>query len=159
MSTSRIARHIAWRAGALLGCTLAMISGVVAIADSDATSIRTIEVSGAVSHPSAGVPVGVVYLNIKNNGDRVERLIAVRTPAADRAELHETVTHGDIVRMKHHPDGFEIPPGAGIALAPGGKHIMLLGLLKPLVAGETLMLDLEFERAKALTLEVPIESR
>ena len=49
-----------------------------------------------------------------------------------------------------------IPAKGSVLLAPGGLHVMLMGLPQPLKAGTTLPLTLNFEKAGTVTLDVPI---
>ena len=62
---------------------------------------------------------------------------------------------GDIARMRPVA-AIEIAPGAPTVLEPGGLHIMLRGLGRRLVEGETFPLSLTFERAGTVEIEVPI---
>jgi len=120
---------------------------------------REIDVFDPVSHPNAGAPVGVVYFRIRNNALSPDRLIRVETPAASKAELHETVANGDLMRMIHRPDGFEISAGGELVFESGGKHVMLTGLVGQLKEGSSIKLDLVFARAGAVHVVVPIRPR
>jgi copper(I)-binding protein len=53
-------------------------------------------------------------------------------------------------------DSVALPAGKRIELKPGGYHVMLLGIAKPLVAGDSvpLTLTLEGPGGKRSTLEV-----
>ena len=69
---------------------------------------------------------------------------------------------GDMMRMRAVAGGIELPPRQTVELKPGGYHLMLTDLKKPLVAGETVPLILEFvDRAgrKSLArLDVPVRA-
>lgn len=71
------------------------------------------------------------YLVIRNTGTAPDRLIAVKSPAADKVEVHEMKMEGNIMRMRAVENGIEIPPGATVELKPGGFHIMFMGLKAP----------------------------
>lgn len=98
---------------------------------------------------------GALYLTVRNVGAQPDRLVAVETASAVVAELHETVDDGGVMRMSAHPDGFPIPPAAVLALAPGGKHVMLI---EPRLAeGESgLAASLVFERSGRLDIVAPV---
>ena len=51
----------------------------------------------------------------------------------------------------------DVPSGAEAKLAPGGLHVMLIGLKQPLKEGQTFPLTLNFEHAGPVTVEVAIE--
>ena len=59
--------------------------------------------------------------------------------------------------MTAHHGGVVIPAGSSHVFAPGGDHVMLMGLTEPLDAGATLGLTLSFERAGEIRIEVPVE--
>jgi len=60
--------------------------------------------------------------------------------------------------MKMRPiAGIDIPPGQAVTLAPGGLHIMLEGLAKPLKAGQSFPLTLTFDKAGTRTVNVAVE--
>lgn len=98
---------------------------------------------------------GAVYLTIRNDGTEPDALVAVSTEAAETAEVHETVTEEGVTRMK--PAGeVGVPPEQSISLAPGGKHIMLMGLREPLVEGDNFPLVLTFKNAGEVPVSVPV---
>jgi copper(I)-binding protein len=64
--------------------------------------------------------------------------------------------------MKMYPvDGVDLPAGKTVKLAPGGYHVMLMGLNAPLQAGRSIPVKLTFELAdkKRETIDLNIEVR
>ena len=118
-----------------------------------------VEVVDVYSHPSAGAPVGVVYLKAINQGGSADRLVSVTADIATSAELHETIENDGRMKMIHHPAGFAIAPGSELTLTAGGKHIMLTGLAGKLEAGSTFNLELLFEQTGTVKIAVPIRPR
>ena len=59
-----------------------------------------------------------------------------------------------IMKMRPVPEGVEIPAGETVNLAPGGYHLMLLELKKPITEGEMVPVTLEFEQAGAVDVEL-----
>jgi copper(I)-binding protein len=98
---------------------------------------------------------GAAYLSVHNAGPATARLVAAESDAAPRVELHTHINDGGVMRMRQVP-AIEVPPGETVALKPGGSHVMLMGLVRPLVEGESISLALRFEKAGTLTLRVPI---
>src|SRR5262245_16809941 len=78
---------------------------------------------------------GVAYVTIENQGTVADRLTAVASPVATRAEVHDQIMENGIAKMRA-AGPVELPPGARTAIEPGGLHIMLMGLKQPLVEGE-----------------------
>ena len=102
--------------------------------------------------------VGAVYLSITNRGATADRLVAVSTPVAGSAEIHESRTLNGMVTMDQLP-ALDCPAHATVTIAPGGLHIMLLGLKRPLAAGADFPLTLRFEGAGAVTVQVHVAAR
>lgn len=100
---------------------------------------------------------GAVYLSIDNQSKNDLKLLSVSvdTAVASEAQLHETLMQEEMMMMREAEDGFEIPSGESLEFLPGGKHIMLMGLEKPLETGEQFILSLIFENNKVV--RVPIE--
>lgn len=72
------------------------------------------------------------------------RLVAVQTPVARVAEVHEMVMQGDVMAMRAI-EALELPPGKTVVLKPGGHHLMLMGLTQQLRAGDAIPLTLVIE--------------
>ena len=54
--------------------------------------------------------------------------------------------------------GIALEPGKPVTLAPGGYHVMLMGLKAPLKQGDQFPLTLTFERAPPMTVTVNVEA-
>lgn len=133
---------------------LLFAAGVAAAGDS--MSAETVRVSGAWARATPpGVDVGAAYFVVTNTG-QPDRLVRVHAPVAARTEMHRTTNRDGIMRMQQEPT-VPIAAGGETVFAPGGRHLMLLGLERPLQAGTRFPLALTFERAG--TLEVSVEVR
>lgn len=113
-----------------------------------------------VEHPWAratpgGVKNGAAYLTIYNEGSNADRLVGAESPAAKRTELHISKEEGGVMKMMPLT-AVEIPPGGKAALKPGGMHVMLMGLNKPLSEGQSVPLTLIFEHAGRIDVEVAV---
>ena len=73
-------------------------------------------------------------------------LTAVASPAAARTELHSTSVEEGVMRMRPVAR-IELPSGKAVKLAPGGLHIMLIGVKQPLKPGDKVPLTLTVQRA------------
>ncbi len=103
-------------------------------------------------------PAAGGFLTVTNKGTTPDRLIAVRTPVAAQAEIHEMKMDGDVMRMRELDKGLEIPPGATVTLAPGGFHLMLMNLKQPLLKDTRVPVTLVFEKAGSIDVELSVES-
>lgn len=116
---------------------------------------ETLSVGDAWSRATPpGARNGVAYLVIDSPAK--DRLLAVKVDRgiAAEAQIHDHVHENGMMKMKHLPY-LDLEPGE-TALAPGGLHIMLMGLAAPLSAGQAVELTLEFDRAEAVTVSVPV---
>lgn len=98
---------------------------------------------------------GAGYMAIVNEGDTVDHLVAVRADFP-RVMIHDTKMENDVATM-FHIDAVEIAPGETVELAPGGMHVMFMGLQgDPLEAGETIPATLVFENAGEIDIEFEV---
>ena len=112
----------------------------------------------AVAEPWARASVtetGAAYMTISNAGGKDDLLLEVRSPAAGKVEIHDMTMEGMVMKMRKL-DGLPVPAGESVALAPGGKHIMLIGLEEPLSEGMTVPLTLVFEGAGEVEISAPV---
>lgn len=115
-----------------------------------------------VSHPwaRASAPTarnGAAYLKIEIAPGSKDRLTGARSPVAETVGVHETTVIDGIARMRRVPE-IGIAPDQPVDLAPGGMHLMLLGLKSPLKEGDMFPLVLTFEKAGDVAVDVVIES-
>jgi hypothetical protein len=119
----------------------------------------------SVAHPMAfetakTARTGGGYLSITNTGDAPDRLIGARSDAFPDIMLHETTTDANGVARMAHLDAVEIPAGETVTFAPGGMHLMFMGLDgDPLEIGEKIPVTLHFERAGDLDVVFNVEAR
>ena len=116
-----------------------------------------------VGHPYAlatapSAKTGAGYLTVTNEGDAPDRLVAVET-AFPMTMLHATEVDAAGTARMVHLDGVDIPAGATVTLAPGGVHVMFMGLTGPLEAGRAFPATLVFEKAGPVPVEFKVEAR
>jgi copper(I)-binding protein len=102
-------------------------------------------------------PAGAAYFTLHNQGSAADRLIGASTPLAENSELHTHVHQDGLMKMTQIP-AVELPAGEQVVFQPGGNHVMLFGLGKPLTAGEQFPLTLEFEKAGKLEVQVEVRT-
>lgn len=102
-----------------------------------------------------GMPMGVAYLVIENRGQAADKLLGASTPVAEAVELHRTVVADGMASMRP-AEAVDIAAGATVNIEPEGLHFMLVGLKQPLVAGAEYPLELNFEKAGRVTVQVKV---
>ena len=105
--------------------------------------------------PGAGM--GAIYLTIDNGSTKSDRLLKLRTSVASAAQVHRTEELDGIVRMREVAV-LHVAAGERIEFKPGGHHVMLTGLGKPLVEGQVFNLELVFEVAGPRKVKVVVRS-
>ena len=85
-----------------------------------------------------------------------DRLTGMSTPAAQSATLHMMTNDAGVMKMRQI-DGIDLVPGRALTLKPGGYHIMLSGLAKPLQEGQSFPLTLTFAKAGKREVNVAVE--
>lgn len=141
-----------------MAATCIILTGGAALAaDAPAADARAaIVVTHAWVRASLGQsPTTAAYLRIENRGATEDRLLAVATPAAATAHLHESVAKDGIMRMQA-VNSLGIKPGQSIELAPGGLHIMMMGLKSPLKVGQTIPVKVRFEGAGEIEVDAEV---
>jgi copper(I)-binding protein len=99
-----------------------------------------------------------VYMQLESAA--AAALVAVETPVAAKAELHMMSMEGGVMRMR--PIGkLDLPAKTAVKLAPGGLHLMLTEVKRPLKTGDTVPLTLTIEAAGGTrsTVKVDVEVR
>jgi len=114
-----------------------------------------IQVDHAWSRAAIAGHTGVVYLTITDTG-AADRLTAIATPVATEAALHESFSDNGISKMRPVA-ALAVQPGKPVMLAPGGYHIMLMGLKQPLKQGDSFPVTLTFEKAGPVTATVTVQ--
>ena len=99
---------------------------------------------------------GAAWFRVVNHGGG-DRIVAVQSPAAERAELHTHEMEDGVAKMRHLPS-VEVPSQSEVLFEPGARHVMLIGLEEALVAGESFPMTIRFERAGAIKVVVQVRS-
>jgi copper(I)-binding protein len=116
-----------------------------------------------IDHPvirvaSPAAKTGAGFMTISNRGRVADRLLSVTTDASNRADLHGTVQQGNVMQMRAQAGGVAIPAGGTLAFAPGGLHVMFIGLKAAVPAGRMVKARLNFERAGAVEVMFKAET-
>ncbi|HXF66946.1 MAG TPA: copper chaperone PCu(A)C [Burkholderiales bacterium] len=123
-----------------LSLFVAMLACVPALGAAPPFEVR----NAWVRAPVAGMKIAAGYMELAS--PEAAALVAVASPIAERVEMHRTVLEGGVMKMRP-VSAIELPAGKTVSLAPGGLHLMLIGLARPLKPGEKVPLALTLERA------------
>lgn len=119
----------------------------------------SLRLTAAWSRPAPpGAPAGAGYLTITNRGSRPDRLVGGSSSVVERVEVHEMKIDDGVMRMRPVAGGLVIPAGGTVQLAPGGYHIMLIGLKRRVATGGVLPVTLRFQRAGAVAVNFDVRA-
>jgi copper(I)-binding protein len=111
--------------------------------------------TGAWARATApGLTTGAAYVTL-TGGTAADTLLSARLDGVTRIEFHESRLEGGIARMRP-VTAVAIAPHAAVDFAPSGRHLMLIGLTRPLVAGEHRTLALVLEHAGEVRVELEV---
>jgi periplasmic copper chaperone A len=84
------------------------------------------------------------------------KLIGAASPVAGVVELHEMAMENNVMKMRAIPS-LDLPAGREVQLKPGGYHVMLLDLKRPLKVGEKVQVELRLETRDGKRVTQPVE--
>jgi periplasmic copper chaperone A len=133
---------------------LALAAGLMLLSPMALAQSADVQITDAWARATpGGAQTAAAYVTIESAAG--DRLTGVSTPAAQKAEIHEMTMVGNVMNMRP-VDGVDLPAGQAVTLKPGGYHIMLTGLAKPLREGDTFPLTLTFAKAGAREVTVSV---
>jgi periplasmic copper chaperone A len=133
---------------------LAILAGCSGSADGSPAAAITIS-DAWVRIVGPGLPAAG-YLTIDNRGSLADALVAASSPDAASVEVHQTAADSSGMVGMAPVARLSCPVGATVALAPGGYHLMIMGLASTLRAGDRLELDLVFEHAGRVIVQAEV---
>ncbi|MGA8787737.1 MAG: copper chaperone PCu(A)C [Paenarthrobacter sp.] len=93
---------------------------------------------------AADTGMSAAFGTIRNTTDKDVTVVSATTKASPMVELHETVMGANgTMQMQAKQGGFVVPAKGELTLEPGGNHIMLMGLAKPVLAGDDISFELK----------------
>ena len=143
----------------VLRSTLAIVLTVMSSASSAQANVKVdplpIVSDAWVKSTVPGGNVSAAYLRIHSRTSL--RLVKVASPVAGIIEIHDMKMNDGVMEMKAL-DAIDVPAGKSVELKPGGMHIMLMKVEKPINKGDKVPLVLTFEGAGKNPLVVTLEA-
>ena len=101
---------------------------------------------------------GAAYMRIMNHSDESDHLLGVQSDIAKKTELHSHLENDNgVMKMVRIDEGIKIGPMKDHSLAPGGEHIMFMGLKEPFETGIIIPITLLFEKAGEVAIEIIVD--
>jgi len=120
------------------------------------SSGKGIEIQNAWARPAIQGGNGAVYFLLQNQSVGGDELIGASSDVADAVEIHLSSMEGDVMRMQQV---MSVPIGgkASVEFAPGGFHIMLIGLKQDLNIGDEFQVSLQFKDHEDIPITVMVQ--
>ena len=131
-----------------------LLAGALLLSACEAAS--GIEVSNIWMRPALKDGNGAVYFLLQNHSAGRDELTGASSEAAQAVEIHESSMDGDVMQMQQ-VSSVPIAGKESIEFAPGGLHIMLIGLNEELHLGDEIRVTLHFTEHEDLLLTVPVQ--
>ncbi|RAY16834.1 hypothetical protein DPM19_01320 [Actinomadura craniellae] len=134
--TAQFVAAVALGAAALTGCGNDSDGGTAAPASTPAS---TPAAPLTITDPwvkTADEGMTAAFGTLTNTTGAELTIVSGATPASPKVELHEVAGTGGEMKMRPREGGFTIPAGGRLELKPGGFHIMLMGVTKPIKPGD-----------------------
>jgi len=144
----------AMRKAALIALAAALAAAPAAAKDYQVGSLKIVD---PWTRPAAKGMTGGGFVSITNTGSRPETLLDVSADARS-TELHQSVETNGVHRMIPVKNGLVIAPGQTVRLAPGGYHVMFIGLAEATTLGGALPATLNFARAGKVSVDFAVRT-
>ncbi|MEW5941990.1 MAG: copper chaperone PCu(A)C [Chloroflexota bacterium] len=98
-----------------------------------------------------------VYFELHNHSDQDDELLGASSDVAEAVEIHLSSMNDQGMMQMAKQDSVALPVDAEILFAPGGLHVMLIGLTRDLKAGDHFQLTLRFKARADIVLDVVVQ--
>ena len=109
-------------------------------------------IAGAWARAADSGATTALYFTLRNDADSADTLVSATTTDAKTAEMHVSTQHGSQMHMSQIRT-LPVPANDSVEFRPLGAHVMLVGLARPLVEGDTVRAVLVFSSARSVTVE------
>ncbi len=133
----------------------AAAAGLAMVLTAHAQRSVDVDVKSAWARPTVAGQMGTgafMHLTSKDGA----RLLSASSDVAAVVEIHEMAMDGNVMRMRPIRS-LDLPPGSTVELKPGGYHMMLMDLKRPLATGERIKVELRLETRDKKLVTQPIE--
>jgi copper(I)-binding protein len=135
-----------------------ILAGLLAAGPALASPSKITVSGGEIRASLGGSSNSAAYMTIANDGSQPDQLLSLTCACAASAVAHKSEMKGGVMTMKA-TGPLAIRGHSRLLFQPGGLHVMLTGVRRPLVAGHGQEMVLRFARAGAVRAHFEIKDR
>lgn len=98
-----------------------------------------------------------VYFTLANDAELADTLVAVSSPDAASTAMHVSTQRDGMMHMSP-VTSLPVPATDSVSFRPLGAHVMLTGVVRPLAAGDTVMVTLSFVSGATSTVRAGVRT-
>jgi copper(I)-binding protein len=118
----------------------------------------SVSIEGAyVRHMPPTQSVTGAFMTFKNTTDTDRAVVSAESDVAERVELHTHLHENGVMKMRQ-VEKIEVPAGGETVLAPGGFHVMLIGLKQSLELGQMVDIKFNFDDGSSEQIQAEVKS-
>jgi|GEM_PF-305087 len=130
----------AWDAPQIVELIRSRLNTPAGAVKASASAVPDLTVSQAWARATVpGQDVAAVYLTVTSTQGAA--LVGLRSDAAGTVQMHDMTMDGNVMKMRQR-ERLPLPAGQAVQLQPGGTHLMMQQLKKPLRPGDQVTLSL-----------------
>ncbi|MEU7604246.1 copper chaperone PCu(A)C [Streptomyces sp. NPDC041003] len=130
------------------------LTAALALSGCSGDSEPKIAVSGAFMPQPVSDKMAGAFMVIKNNAETADKLTGATSPLSDDLQVHETKD-----QKMQQVQSMDVPANGELRLERGGNHIMLMGLKSTPKVGDKVTVELRFEKAGPVKVELDVKER
>lgn len=138
-------------------CGLTILASLISLACFAGDTVQILDAWTRL--PPPGAEVGAAYFSLRANSPAT--LVKITSPAAATVQLHSMSMKNGVMEMREEKM-LSLPAGKTVTLKPGGLHVMLMDLKRPLKLGDSVALDLHLKTSaggsETLHLVAPVRA-
>lgn len=115
----------------------------------------TLSVHDAWARPADSGASTALYFIVTNSGPATDTLTGVSSTEAEVTELHVSTQRDRMMHMSPVRT-LRVPGADSVAFRPLGAHVMMMGVLRPLTASDTVTATLEFSSGQLVIVRAGV---
>ncbi|MEU4356433.1 copper chaperone PCu(A)C [Streptomyces virginiae] len=130
------------------------LTSALAISGCSGDSEPQMTVSGAFMPQPVNDKMAGAFMVISNPTETPDKLTGATSPLSDDLQIHETMD-----QKMQQVQSMDVPADGELRLERGGNHIMFMGLKSTPKVGDKVTVELRFEKAGSVKVELDVKER